>query len=163
TMLTVVGPFLDYYVDPHAGLHLQAAVGYGILALGEGRGATRTNLVYVQEQSGGGITGLVGAGYEWWTSDAWSVGILARLTFGWGSPGWRCSQPTASSRRSSPPSTRSVACTPRTAPCSSSYPPRGAGAWTAGAPTCETWLVWSSAWPGRRSSCVREALARYRE
>jgi hypothetical protein len=84
TTLALLGPFVDYYFDPAAGFHVQGSIAYGILSLGEGRGAN-TDRAYVQEQSGGGLALMAGVGYELWVSGGWSVGALGRLTAGWGS------------------------------------------------------------------------------
>jgi hypothetical protein len=68
-----VGPFIDYYFDPHAGGHLQAA----LLLSG----------IFVQEKdqaesaSGGGFGFMVGGGYEFWIAEQWSMGPIARLTY----------------------------------------------------------------------------------
>lgn len=67
------GPFVDYYVDPRHGLHAQAA----LLATAG----------YLQGKDGGesstgfGIGGELGIGYEWWLSESWSIGPIARVTY----------------------------------------------------------------------------------
>jgi hypothetical protein len=84
TTLTVIGPFADYYFNPASGLHVQAAIGYGILSLGQGseRG---TGISRVQHQAGSGFAAAIGGGYEWWVSSSWGVGVLGQLMFGFGS------------------------------------------------------------------------------
>ena len=68
-----IGMFADYYVDPHGGLHFQPFVGWG------GLEAT------VDGNSGGSDpTGLVlalGAGYDWWMADEWSIGVMGRIAY----------------------------------------------------------------------------------
>lgn len=68
-----IGMFADYYVDPHGGLHFQPFVGWG------GLEAT------VDGNSGGSDpTGLVlalGAGYDWWVADEWSIGVMGRIAY----------------------------------------------------------------------------------
>lgn len=82
--LLLIGPYVDYYIAPASGLHFQGSIGYGHLSLGEGRGSTN-GIVFVPEQSGGGLAAMLGGGYDWWVSDAWSLGVLGQLTFGIGS------------------------------------------------------------------------------
>lgn len=68
-----LGVFADYYVDPHGGLHFQPFVGWGGLDAS------------VNGNSGGSDpTGLVlalGAGYDWWVADEWSIGAMARIAY----------------------------------------------------------------------------------
>jgi hypothetical protein len=84
TTFTVVGPFVDYYFDPASGLHAQAALGYGVLSLGQGSDRGTGNR-RVQDQSGSGFAAMIGGGYEWWVSSSWGVGVLGQLMFGLGS------------------------------------------------------------------------------
>jgi hypothetical protein len=69
--LAVVGPFLDRYLDPTKGLHVQLALGFALLS-----DASRDDSPL--QAVGGGF--VVGAGYEWWVSEQWSAGVLARST-----------------------------------------------------------------------------------
>jgi hypothetical protein len=73
---TLVGPFFDYYFNPAKGAHVEASVGF---ATATGNGVTSSDKDTVAV--GGGA--LVGAGYEWWVSDNWSVGVLGRMAFAW--------------------------------------------------------------------------------
>jgi len=84
TSLTVIGPFVDYYFNPGSGLHVQGAIGYGLLSLGQGSDRGTGNR-RVQDQSGSGFAAVVGGGYEWYVSDSWGLGILGQLMFGLGS------------------------------------------------------------------------------
>jgi hypothetical protein len=68
-----VGPFVDYYIDPRGGAHVQGAL----------------LLSYISNQSkdaqpagaGFGFGAMLGGGYEVFVSDQWSIGVLARLTY----------------------------------------------------------------------------------
>jgi hypothetical protein len=80
------GPFIDYYFDPLAGFHAQAGLGYAWLSPGDAH--FKGNVLgvpydYSQPSTGGGGFGfMVGVGDEWWVSDGFSLGVLARLTAG---------------------------------------------------------------------------------
>ena len=68
-----IGPFVDYYLDPAGGLHFQAFVGWGGLetsAEGDVGGSDPTGLVMA-----------LGAGYDIFVSDEWSIGCAGRFTF----------------------------------------------------------------------------------
>lgn len=67
----VVGPFLDYYFDPHRGLHLQGAVGIGVTSFE--RQSDREQVLL------GGLGVMLGVGHEWWVGEQWSLGVLARV------------------------------------------------------------------------------------
>jgi hypothetical protein len=71
-LLLGLGAHADYYLDPaKGGLHFQGFLGWGGLEETEGTG-------------GSDPTGLVialGAGYDWWIGDEWSVGVLGRLAY----------------------------------------------------------------------------------
>jgi hypothetical protein len=71
---SLVGPFVDWYFDPHRGLHLQGALGFASV---RGYGLPEAQDNPDAASFGGGF--MVGFGYEWWASDQWSLGILARL------------------------------------------------------------------------------------
>ncbi len=69
--VSATGPFVDYYPDPKRGLHVQAGL---LFALGYLDGGDRPADV------GAGIGATVGAGYEVFVSDEWSLGAIARVT-----------------------------------------------------------------------------------
>ena len=71
---TLVGPFVDWYFDPRRGLHLQAAAGFATVR-GWDFPEAEDNPDAVSV--GGGL--MLGFGYDWWASEQWSVGILARV------------------------------------------------------------------------------------
>jgi hypothetical protein len=74
--LTLIGPFGDYYFDPHGdGWHVLGALGIGTLALSD-RSAT------VGLEDAGGAALIVGGGYEWPYDRAWAMGVLGRLVLG---------------------------------------------------------------------------------
>lgn len=68
-----VGPFVDYYRDPHGGLHLQGAL---LLS-----GAYVTAKDGRESAFGVGFGAMIGAGYEVWIGDQWSVGPVFRLAY----------------------------------------------------------------------------------
>lgn len=72
--VSLLGPFMDYYFDPARGLHFQVAAG---VALAHGFGMQTTNMDEANAAVGGGA--VVGFGHDWWVSEEWSFGILARL------------------------------------------------------------------------------------
>ncbi|MBL8620360.1 MAG: hypothetical protein JNK64_03625 [Myxococcales bacterium] len=66
------GPFVDYFLDDRGGWHLRAGL---LFAAGYLDGsATRA------AATGVGVGGTVGAGYDRFVTDAWSVGALARVS-----------------------------------------------------------------------------------
>jgi hypothetical protein len=67
------GPFVDYYLDPHAGTHIQAALLFTAGYLQGNNGG--------ESSTGFGIGGEIGAGYEWWLSPSWTIGPIARVTY----------------------------------------------------------------------------------
>ena len=68
-----IGVFADIYPDPQNGLHFQPFIGWGGLEAS------------VNGNSGGSDpTGLVlaaGAGYDWFVSDNWSIGVMGRFGY----------------------------------------------------------------------------------
>jgi hypothetical protein len=88
TSMILVGPFVDYYVGPDSGLHVQGSLGLGILSLGEGTVAGTVmgfSIPPTPSQKGYGLAGMLGAGYEWRLAGAWSIGVLGRILAGRGS------------------------------------------------------------------------------
>lgn len=74
--LALLGPFLDRYFDPQGGLHFQAALGLAWLSpRAFGDEATEQSKYLAL---GGGV--MLGIGQEFWISDSWSLGVLARTT-----------------------------------------------------------------------------------
>jgi hypothetical protein len=86
--MILLGPFVDYYVGPDSGFHVQGSLGLGILSLGEGTVAGTVVGYSIQptpSQKGYGLAGMLGAGYEWRLAGAWSIGVLGRILAGRGS------------------------------------------------------------------------------
>jgi hypothetical protein len=73
---SLIGPFFDHYFDPAGGLHIQAALGLAILTPRVFGHSSTEQSEYVA--IGGGL--MLGAGYEWWVGDEWSLGVLGRTT-----------------------------------------------------------------------------------
>jgi outer membrane autotransporter protein len=71
--LVGIGPYVDFYPNPAEGLHFQGMVGWGALE--------RT----INGNSGGndptGLIMQIGAGYDFWVGDEWSIGPLARFAY----------------------------------------------------------------------------------
>jgi hypothetical protein len=72
------GPFVDFYPDPSRGFHTQAAV---LLAI-QVESDTKGNL---SRPAAIGVAAAFGAGYDWFVSKQFSLGFIARLTFGYSS------------------------------------------------------------------------------
>jgi len=70
-----IGAFVNYYFDPTSGFNLQGLVGYGAMDFVRPNGASGGN------DPTGPMFGL-GAGYDFWISDEWSIGPFARVLFG---------------------------------------------------------------------------------
>jgi hypothetical protein len=73
-MILGIGVYGDYYLDPQKnGLHFQVFGGWGGLETS-----------FQGNVGGSDPTGLLlaaGAGYEWWLTDEWSGGFMARLVY----------------------------------------------------------------------------------
>jgi hypothetical protein len=68
-----IGAFADIYPDPHNGLHFQPFVGWGGLESsnnGNSGGSDPTGLMLA-----------VGAGYDFFVSDNWSIGPMFRIAY----------------------------------------------------------------------------------
>jgi hypothetical protein len=78
-VMSAIGPFADYYLDPNGGLHFQAAIAFATVSQAAGEEGESGELT---EASGGeGFAFLLGAGYEIWIGEQWSLGALARITY----------------------------------------------------------------------------------
>ncbi|MCC6644581.1 MAG: hypothetical protein IT374_03290 [Polyangiaceae bacterium] len=71
--LTMLGPFVDVYPDPHGGLHFQGLA--GIASLEARNGSSRSGSAL----RGVGLAG--GVGYDFWVSSQWSLGVMGRLHY----------------------------------------------------------------------------------
>jgi hypothetical protein len=67
------GPFVDYYLDPKLGAHVQASVMFvfGLSSPKDG----------VEGAYGPGYGAALGAGYEWWIAEQWSLGVVLRAAY----------------------------------------------------------------------------------
>ena len=69
-----LGGFVDYYLKPQGGWHVQGFLGWGGLETDGPNGA-----------GGSDPTGLIvaiGGGKDWWISDTLAVGVLGRIVYG---------------------------------------------------------------------------------
>jgi hypothetical protein len=69
--VSATGPFVDYYLDPHKGVHFQGGLLFGLGYLDGGDRASHVGVGY-------GAT--VGGGYDVFVTDEWSVGAIVRVT-----------------------------------------------------------------------------------
>jgi hypothetical protein len=68
-----IGPFVDFYPNPHDGLHFQGLLGFGALetsSKGNAGGSDPT-----------GFLVSLGGGYDWWVGNEWSIGVMGRLAY----------------------------------------------------------------------------------
>jgi hypothetical protein len=83
-VVSSIGPFADWYIDPRQGFHVQAAIGPAALTAAKGTPTEIAGTSYTfpsEDQAGNGISLLAGAGYEWWIGDQLSFGVLARIQY----------------------------------------------------------------------------------
>lgn len=73
--MSMVGPFVDIYPSPALGWHVQALVGYAQVPFAQ----ITPNPFFNGSPSGIGL--MAGVGHDWWISEHWSAGLLARLTY----------------------------------------------------------------------------------
>ncbi len=69
--LFVLGPFVDYHPSPTGGLHFQGSLGYASFSYSD-KGTNQGNGF-----SGPGVT--LGAGYELWVAEQWSLGLMGQI------------------------------------------------------------------------------------
>lgn len=76
--VTIIGPFVDWYPNPHRGLHFLGALGFAQLhRIGNPDDA------FAKDAYRAGGAGLVlGVGHDWFVSDEWSVGVIGRFAAG---------------------------------------------------------------------------------
>lgn len=72
--ISTIGPFVDYYLDPRAGLHFQGFLGFGVVSAQSADGRASQN-------NPSGLALSVGLGHDWFVSDAWSIGVMGRLQY----------------------------------------------------------------------------------
>ncbi|HMJ16242.1 MAG TPA: hypothetical protein VK524_32735 [Polyangiaceae bacterium] len=72
---TMLGPLIAYYFHPERGAYVVGAPAYGIVSAGASERDT------IPENSGGGFGLMLGAGYDFWVGEQWSVGALGRFQY----------------------------------------------------------------------------------
>lgn len=81
-LVSMVGPFVDFYPNPQQGFHAQAAIALSIVSAGQGKyNATYGGSFPPDDYSGTGFGLVLGAGYEWWIGEQWSLGVLGRVQY----------------------------------------------------------------------------------
>jgi hypothetical protein len=73
----ILGPFVDYYIDPKGGWHIQGALGLGGVSIDD----AQSNDKRVQPRKQGGFGFMLGGGYEAWVANQWSLGGMLRLMY----------------------------------------------------------------------------------
>jgi len=71
--LLTLGPYVNYYLDPTNGLYFLGMIGYGVESYTQ-NGASGN--------SPGGPAFALGAGYDFWIANEWSLGVLGKFTYG---------------------------------------------------------------------------------
>jgi hypothetical protein len=69
---SMIGPFLDLYVNPEGGFHMQIAPSFTTVAPG------KSERIATDEISGLGFGVMGGLGYEGWVGEQWGMGVLLR-------------------------------------------------------------------------------------
>jgi hypothetical protein len=77
--LVLFGPFVDYYIDPKAGWHVQGAIGLASVVI-QRRDNNEVD-PRVRQRNEGGFGFMVGGGYDAWVSSQWSFGGLLRVMY----------------------------------------------------------------------------------
>jgi hypothetical protein len=80
SQLAVLGPLVDWYVDPKQGFHVEASPGVATYVAGAGEPTTEGPLAQAHTALGFGF--MLGIGYDWWVGDQWSLGLLGRFSYG---------------------------------------------------------------------------------
>lgn len=81
-VLSTIGPVVDYYFDPKAGLHAQAGIAYAVVAAGKSTDSGAAVRIPDQDFSGSGWSAMLGFGWESWIGEQWSAGVLGRIQYG---------------------------------------------------------------------------------
>ena len=82
SQLALFGPMIDAYPLPRKGWHLQGSLGVASVNMGFGSTGFAPPRP-AQAHVAVGIGFMVGAGYEWFVAEQWSVGFLLRMMRGW--------------------------------------------------------------------------------
>ena len=70
--LGLLGPFIEWYLNPNKGFHLGGALCAARITLSDDKGVIQTNSIL-----GGGA--VFDIGYEWALGDEWGIGVMGRL------------------------------------------------------------------------------------
>ena len=82
SQMALLGPTVDAYPLPRKGWHVQGSLGVATLNMGFGStGFATPRPAQAHVTVGGGFA--LGAGYEWFVAEQWSVGFLLRMMRGW--------------------------------------------------------------------------------
>jgi hypothetical protein len=73
--ISVLGVMIDFYPNPRGGFHVQGGLGIGALSLKNDEDSDFPG----EDWEGGGGGLMLGVGYEFWVSDQWSLGGIARV------------------------------------------------------------------------------------
>jgi hypothetical protein len=68
-----IGPFVEFYPNPAEGLHFHGMVGFGGLETSSNGNAGGSDPT--------GFLVALGAGYDFWVADQWSIGVLGRFAY----------------------------------------------------------------------------------
>lgn len=77
SQLALFSPVVDWYVMPANGFHVEA--GFGLATWVEGTGVPETYGPAAHAHTAVGTGFVIGTGYEWWVSDEWGLGLMARV------------------------------------------------------------------------------------
>ncbi len=70
--LGMIGPFVEWYLNPERGFHLGGALTAARITLSDSNGNVTNNAIV-----GGGL--VFDVGYEWWIGQQWGLGVMGRL------------------------------------------------------------------------------------
>jgi hypothetical protein len=73
--ISMIGPFMDGYVNPKQGFHVQGAACLTLVAPGQ------SDTIITSDFAGAGFGGMFGFGYEGWVGEQWGMGVLARAQY----------------------------------------------------------------------------------
>ena len=74
--VSVIGPFVQYYIDPKGGFYLQGLIGFvSAKTTYESGGTTNES----EDTTGAGFA--LGAGYDFWVGEQWSIGPEFRFLY----------------------------------------------------------------------------------
>lgn len=74
--------FADWYVFPKKGFHVETGIGMGLINYDPMLYDNSGKRMEYSRELISGVTGILGAGYEWWVGTHCSLGVLFRLNWG---------------------------------------------------------------------------------